>query len=458
MWEAINTTGHWEGEIWNKRKNGELFPEFLNINTVADANGQVDHYIALFSDISEEKETEEKQERLQHDLQQAQKMESLGQLTGGIAHDFNNLLAIINGYSSLTLEQCLEQGDERLAGYMRHVNNASDRATRLVSQMLAFSRSDKADDMPIQLAPLVKEDIKLLRASLPSTIDIKSDISTELPNVVMDPTQLHQIMMNLAVNARDAMQGAGTLTIRLGCARGIDTRSPVTYKPVKGDWIELAVTDTGSGIDAETAENIFQPFFTTKELGKGTGMGLSVIYGIMENHSGHILLDSEPGKGSTFRMLFAPLRQEENMQDDNEQGANEVPLGDSSEILVVDDELSLGIFMEALLNTYGYQATSMTDSSEALELFKQDPARFSMLITDQTMPLMTGMELIGRIREIRPDLPVILCTGYSDKVDAKGAADLDIPFFEKPIDDEKLLKTMAERLTQSNGDGLDDVD
>ncbi len=447
--QGLEENGCWEGEVYNKRSDGEYYPEHLSINTVTDAGNGVSHYIALFSDISEIKQAEESKKRLERDLQQAQKMESLGQLTGGIAHDFNNLLAIINGYSTLTLEQCTEQGDERLAGYMRHVTNASDRATRLVAQMLAFSRSDKGDDMPIDLAPLVKEDIKLLRASLPSTIEIRSELASELPSVSMDPTQLHQILMNLAVNARDAMQGAGSLTIRLGCARGVDSRSPVTHKPVRGDWIELAVSDSGSGIDAETAQKIFQPFFTTKAPGKGTGMGLSVIYGIMENHGGHILLDSEPGKGSTFRMLFAPLQQQAGVTDASEQEKDAVIQGDGSEILVVDDELSLGIFMEELLKAYGYRATSMADSSEALALFQKDPSRFAMLITDQTMPGMTGMELIRRLREVRPELPVILCTGYSDKVDAQGAADLDIPFFEKPVDDEKLLNTIAEKLHQA---------
>ncbi len=422
---------------------------------IRDENGKAKYLLGISDDITERKGEELERERLQRELQQAQKMESLGQLTGGIAHDFNNLLGIINGYAGLALDNCLNRGEDKLADYMRHLKEAGDRATSLVSQMLAFSRSDQAEDAAVELAPLLKEDIKMLRSTLPSTIEMVSEIEPGLPPVVMNPTQLHQILMNLSINGRDAMKGDGTLTIRLGWARGLDTESPISHKPVKGDWIELSVSDTGSGIDEETAKSIFNPFFTTKEVGKGTGMGLAVIYGIMDNHQGHILLESEEGRGSTFRMLFKPYLDEQLASRKQGELVAALEHGDGSEILVVDDELSLGIFMAELLKSYGYRATSVADSAEALELFTQEPERFAMLITDQTMPHLTGTELIEATRRLRPQLSAILCTGYSDKVDAKGAAEMDILFFEKPVDEQKLIMNIAELLKASrdNVDG-----
>jgi PAS domain S-box-containing protein len=410
-------------------------------------HGEPVYLLGISEDITEQKAAQVEHERLQRELQQAQKMESLGQLTGGIAHDFNNLLAIINGYAGLAFDNCLSRGEDKLAGYMNHLKEASDRATNLVAQMLAFSRSEQAEDMPIHFAPLIKEDIKMLRATLPTSIEIKSEVIAGLPPVVMNPTQLHQILMNLSINARDAMRGVGCLTIHLGWARELDTVSPISHKPVKGDWIELCVSDTGSGIDAQTAKKIFNPFFTTKEVGKGTGMGLSVIYGIMENHLGHILLESEEGKGTTFRMLFRPhLDDIAGMQPQQNDETLNLPQGDGSEILVVDDELSLGVFMAELLKSNGYRATAIADSRAALELFRQEPERFAMLITDQTMPNITGTELIAAIRETHPDFPVILCTGYSDKIDAIGANEMNIPYFEKPVNEVKLMLRIAEIL------------
>ncbi len=373
-------------------------------------------------------------------------MESLGQLTGGIAHDFNNLLGVINGYASLIYERYENEADEKLVNYANHIKTAGNRAAELVTQMLAFSRSSQLDESPVQLEPVLKEDIKMLRATLPSTIEIKTDIEPSLPNVVINPVHLHQILMNLSINARDAMQEVGQLTITLGWARNLNTVSPISHKPVTGDWIELCVSDTGSGIDAEIARNMFNPFFTTKEVGKGTGMGLSVIYGIMESHDGHILLESELGKGSTFRMLFPPTPDDQHETSQESQDVTEPTKGDGSEILLVDDEISLGSFMSELLDNHGYKTLLVTDSSDALTLFQNEPNRFSILITDQTMPVMTGTELIEKIRTIRPELPVILCSGNVDRVNSNKATEMNITLFEKPINSHQLLLTIAELL------------
>lgn len=437
-------------ELVHLHKNGRAV--LLEINGVPffDDAGEVAGYRGVNRDITEKKQVQLEQTRLQRELQQAQKMESLGQLTGGIAHDFNNLLGIINGYSRLTLDQCIQRGDEQLLGYMRHVSDAGNRAAKLVEQMLAFSRSDQFDDAPIEFASLIQEDLEMLRATLPTTIEISCEIEPELPPVVMDPTQLHQIMMNLSINARDAMQGVGKLTVWLGWARDLDTESPVSHRPVKGDWIELCVSDTGSGIEASLLDRIFNPFFTTKEVGKGTGMGLAVIYSIMEAHGGHILLETEKDGGTTFRLLFPPGKETDQVVATQVLKRQAVPRGDGSEILVVDDELGLSLLMTELLNDQGYRATGLTDSGEALALLQQEPDRFSALVTDQTMPGLSGIELIQRLRETDTDLPVLLCTGYSDKIDMKEATELGIPFFTKPVDPEKLFIKLAEVLKSGN--------
>ena len=408
-----------------------------------------DHLLSLvgvIQDITERKIFENENIRMQHELQQAQKMESLGQLTGGIAHDFNNLLGIINGYTGLLENKLPNHKDNKLVDYVHNISEAGDRAATLIAQMLSFSRGDNSEVLAIKLPEILKGEIKMLRSTLPSTIEIKDFIDLNLPNVLMNPAQFHQIVMNLSINARDAMDGMGMLTIRLEWARDLDTQSTVSHKPIKGDWIELSVTDNGSGIDDKTRDNLFNPFFTTKEVGKGTGMGLSVIYRIMEQHNGHIILESEPGSGSTFRMLFPPIHDSGADQLESNQKSVEIPMGDGSEILVVDDEIMLSTQISEVVNLNGYKSTAIDDSLGALELFKKDPDRFSLLITDQTMPKMTGVDLIKKIREIRPELPVIMCSGYSDKINANEAGVLDISYFDKPANIDKLLLKIAELL------------
>jgi len=430
---------------WLTRGGGRCLLQWHN-SILRDKDSNISHIVAMGYDISEMKKAEAERQRLQNELQQAHKMDSLGQLSGGIAHDFNNLLGIINGYANLIHDMYANQQEDKIAKYVKHIKQAGDRAAKLVAQMLAFSRNDQAEDVAVQLAPLLREDVKMLRATLPSTIEFKIEIEPDLPDILINPIQLHQILMNLVINARDAMQGSGQLNIKLAWARDLDTISTISHKPVKGDWLELSVSDSGSGIDEEMINSIFNPFFTTKQVGKGTGMGLAVIYGIMENHKGHILLTSEPGKGSIFRILFAPILGINNEVIQADQSTIELPGGNDSEILVVDDELSLATYIAELVKNHGYKSLAVTDSTEALALFQKEPDRFAMLITDQTMPRMTGIELVEQLKAIRPQLAVILCSGYSDKVNVEVAEELDVSFFGKPIDSKKLILKMAELL------------
>ncbi|MCP4285248.1 MAG: transporter substrate-binding domain-containing protein, partial [Gammaproteobacteria bacterium] len=289
------------------RKDGTTYPVEVHLQYM-DEHPPV--FAAIILDITERGRAEAEQARLQRELQQARKMEALGQLTGGIAHDFNNILGIILGYTDFALNLCDHDGQTKQTEYLNHVKNAGERATGLVTQMLAYSRDEARDDKPLQLQSLLVEDIRMLRSTLPASIEISTEIDDGLPPVLMDQVQFNQIMMNLSINARDAMEGKGKITVGLGWAKGTHAECTVCRKLVRGDWIELSVTDTGSGIKPDVLERIFDPFFTTKDVGKGTGMGLSVTHGIIHSHDGHIMVNTEIGIGSTFRLLFPPITQE----------------------------------------------------------------------------------------------------------------------------------------------------
>ncbi len=425
----------------HSRKDGTVYPVEVHLQHV-DEEPPV--FVAIILDITEREKAESEQALLQRELQQARKMEALGQLTGGIAHDFNNILGIILGYTDFALDQSIQDGHADMVEYLRHVEKAAERAKGLVSQMLSFSRSKASDDKPLQLQPLLAEDIEMLRSTLPASIEIDSEMREDLPSVVMDPVQLNQLLMNLSINARDAMDGKGRLTIRLGWAVELELECAACRKKVSGDWIELSVSDTGSGIGPDVLERIFDPFYTTKGVGKGTGLGLSVIHGIVRSHGGHILVDTEVGKGTTFRVLFKPVREETQEKPGSVGSSSELLRGQGEHLLVLDDEPDLGNFLGDLLKSSGYQTTVMTDSRETLELFREKPDEFAMLITDQTMPGMTGVELVKAIRKIRPEIPVILNSGFSDHIDASAAAELDITYMEKPLRAKTLIQTIGE--------------
>jgi len=426
-------------------KDGKVITLQWNATSLQNEEDRSIYIVAMGYDITEINKNKKEQQRLERELHQAQKMDSLGKLTGGIAHDFNNLLGIINGYSSLVSDKLENRDEGKLVGYLKHIIEAGERAAKLVSQMLSFSRSLPVDELPIDFESLVVEDIKMIRATLPSSIKIKTEIESGLPYVQLSAIHLHQIIMNLAINARDAMQGAGILTIKVGWIKNLDTVSPISHKAVKGDWIQLSICDTGSGVQPEIIHSIFNPFFTTKEVGEGTGMGLSVVYGIMEGCSGHLLLNSELGKGSCFQMLFPPSVKANHDLITQQKGLSldDLKINDL-EILVVDDEQSLGNFMTELVMSYGFKTIFVQNSREALALFKKQPNRFFTLITDQTMPNLTGIELIEEIRKIRPQFPAILCSGFSDKIDSLSAKKKDVTYLEKPINQEKLLEILRE--------------
>ncbi len=411
-----------------------------------DGTGDIFGVLGISRDITERRQAEAEQDRLQRKLQQAQKMEALGQLTGGIAHDFNNILGIMLGYTELAVNRCVQDDRGELAGYLDHVVDAGFRAKNLVAQMLASTRGEIRSNSPLYLEPLVGEGIKMIRAILPTSIEISTEIEEDLPSVAVAPVQVHQLLINLCINARDAMEGKGAINIRLSWVREAGAECAICHGPVKGDWIGLSVEDTGDGISATVLSSMFDPFFTTKEVGKGTGLGLSVVSGIMRSHEGHVLVETEQGKGTAVRLLFPPAAKEIEKTQTADGSTADLPSGQGERILVVDDEPGLGEIIGEQLQSHGYRAAVLTSSQEALELFERNPDEFALVITDQTMPGITGVELVNALRQVRPDMPAILNTGFSDHVDAAGAAKMGIRYLEKPVNAESLILTVGELL------------
>ncbi|HEC13197.1 MAG TPA: PAS domain S-box protein, partial [Acidiferrobacteraceae bacterium] len=407
------------------------------------------------------------QERRQLNIQlrQAQKMETIGQLTGGIAHDFNNILASILGFTSLALQRFVSDDQPELREYLNEVSQAGERARDLVSQMLAFSRTGSSTASQLPLAPMIKEAVKMLRATLPSSIELSGQYATDAPAVMMNPVQLQQVLMNMCINARDAIGDKGRIDIRVRrvCINNGDKHteqvSPndaalrhscdACHNEIEpGDWVELSVCDTGAGIRGDELERIFEPFFTTKDVDKGTGMGLSMVYGIIHQHEGHILVDTKLGAGTTFRLLLPVAEDGPMHKSDIELDASpKAGSLNAARILIIDDEESVARFMGSLLESRGGKVTVLTDSQAALDLFFQDPTAFDLIITDQTMPCLTGVELAQKVLALRPELPMILCTGYSEQVDEAKAMALGIRgYLTKPMQIKTLFNMVVELL------------
>ncbi len=387
------------------------------------------------------KEEIAERERAEAELRQTQKMEALGTLSGGIAHDFNNILAAIIGFTELMANRAAKGSrDER---HLKRIMEASIRGRDLVRQMLAFSRKTEQEKKPLRVSSVVKETVALIRAAIPATISIRVNTLSEPEQILADPTQIQQVLMNLCTNASHAMrEKGGTLDIDLdGVSVSPSNGDPRDMRP--GLYARLIVRDTGTGISPDVMDRIFDPFFTTKKLGEGTGLGLSVVHGIVKQHNGYIFVESEPGKGSIFTVYFPKISGE---PETDAAGGGVVPTG-SERILFVDDEEALVEMGEDVLAELGYQVTARMSSREALALFRLDPSRFDLVMTDQTMPEMTGLELAREILAIRADIPIIMCTGFSHLVDADAAKAAGIKtFVMKPLTRREIAKTIRKVL------------
>jgi two-component system, cell cycle sensor histidine kinase and response regulator CckA len=439
--EKLRQEGHLIFETAHKRFDGKIVP--IEMSSCIIEYDREPTILTIARDISERKESEKEKALLQAQLKQAQKMEAIGTLAGGIAHDFNNILTPISGYTELALRKIPEDSNAR--NNLEQVLTAVQRAKGLVQQILTFSRQEGQQRCALEIKSIIKEALKLLRASLPSTIEIRSYMNAE-GSVIADPTQIHQVMLNLCTNAHHAMrENGGTLEIRLDDVQLTLSESKLAPALKPGPYVCLTISDTGHGMTKDMLERIFEPYFTTKPEGEGTGMGLSVVHGIVKGHGGDITVESIPEKGSIFKVFF-PRNQEKNQKKEPSKCAAPLPRG-SERILIVDDEKTVTDVMEQMLVELGYHVTSYNNSLAALEFFRLHPFSFHLVISDMTMPKMTGAKLIREIHHVRPDIPVIMATGNRKEINPEQAKAFGIRFFLlKPPSIEDLSRAVRDVL------------
>lgn len=437
MWDEITSGEVWHGQLINRRKDNSLYMEEMTITPVRDTKKLITHFIAIKQDITHEIEMEKK-------LRQAQKMEAIGTLTGGIAHDFNNILYAILGYSEMAINAI--DPESKAYKYIERVVNAGKRAADLVEHILTFSRNVDQERQPIQIQYVIKEALKLLKGTLPATIKIQQNIDVNCRPIFADPTQIHQVIMNLCTNAYHAMrENGGILQVKLA-EIAIDAKQAAKHPElVVGQYVRLTVKDTGHGMEESVIQKIFEPFFTTKKVGEGTGLGLSTVLGIVKAHKAAILVNSKPGQGAQFDVLF-PAYEEVQITEEKVEAEPEISEGSES-VMVVDDEKSLVQMNEILLESLGYEVRAFDSSIRALEAFKEAPENFDVIITDQTMPDLTGVQMAQEMLKIRNDIPIILCTGYSEAISPEQAKEIGIrEYLKKPIIGHELAKTIRQIL------------
>ncbi len=443
IWHTVSHGNVWKGKLINKKKDGSLYHVESTVSPIRNESGKIINYVSVNRDIT-------KESMLEKQLSQAQKMEAIGTLAGGIAHDFNNVLSSVIGYTELS--QLEINNPEKCQKHLNKVIMAANRAKDLVTQILSFSRSEKNELMPIDLWAVINEATKLLRASLPTTIEIRKKVHTNHRIILADPTQIHQVIMNICTNAAHAMrQEGGTLDIVLeDCAD--DTEFALQFPNQNaGRFLSLTLRDAGIGMTNDVIKRIFDPYFTTKDKGEGTGLGLAIVHGIVQRHNGQITVASSPGQGTQFH-IYLP-----HTNGDVDKFSNAIseaiPRG-NEKIILVDDESDIIYVGERMLEHLGYKIRSFTSSTEALKAVKADPNDFDVLITDMTMPILTGDQLAIKVKEIRPDLPVLLCTGYNEKISRKKALEIGIDdFLMKPSTLMDLAKSLRNILDNRKGKG-----
>jgi two-component system, cell cycle sensor histidine kinase and response regulator CckA len=435
MWDTIQGGHVWSGRLVNRRKDGHIYHEEATISPVKDASGAIVNFVAVKRDITEHLE-------LSKQLFQAQKMEAVGTLAGGVAHDFNNILQVALGYSELIL------GDEGLSqrhkADLRKINEASSRGADLVQRLLTFSRKSEVKPVPLNLNRRITELGKMLERTVPKMIEIKLHLAEDLATINADATQMDQILMNLAVNARDAMPEGGRLFIETANVVLDEDYAASHLNAKPGHYVLLTIADTGTGMDKETLEHIFEPFYTTKGVGEGTGLGLAVVYGIVQQHGGHVRCYSEPGEGTTFSVYFPALLSDEEPE---EKIARSIPRGGSETILLVDDEDMIRDLCSRILTKSGYSVITARNGKEALELYIAQRDRISLVILDLIMPQMGGKQCLDDLLSIDPAVKVLIASGYSSNDATQEAlASGAKGFVNKPYDMRQVLRVVREVL------------
>jgi signal transduction histidine kinase/CheY-like chemotaxis protein len=402
MWRTITAGKTWAGRLINKKKDGALFHEDAIITPMRQKDGNISHYVAAKRDVTAHVQ-------LENQLRQSQRIEAIGSLAGGIAHDFNNILSGIMGYTEMCLYEAAD--DSPLRGRLDKVLQASHRAKDLIRHIQTFSRQTKFERKPFLLHSVVKEASKLLRASIPSSIEFKTRVD-KVGVVLGDPTQIHQVIMNLCTNAYHAMKETdGVLSVTLDKESVSADSALCRLGLAPGPCARLVVGDTGCGIPEEVKEKIFDPYFTTKPEGEGSGLGLAVVHGIVNGLGGHIDVSSEVGKGTTFT-IHLPLT--ESKADTGRARKAPITKGNQETVLVVDDDTTVLEITSEMLIGLNYRPVARSSAIEALHLFKSKPEHFSAVLTDLTMPGMNGVKLAGEIKKVSPDIPVFLCSGFGD--------------------------------------------
>jgi len=442
LWKSISSGQTWSGRFINKKKDGSQYSEDATISPVFSDNGKITNYVAVKRDVSEKL-------KLESQLQQTQRMESIGTLAGGIAHDFNNILFPIMGHTEMLLKDITE--DSPVRDSLKGIYTGALRAKGLVKQILTFSRQESGNLNLMKIQPIINEVLKLIRSSIPASIEIKQDLDPDCGVIKADPTQIHQIVMNLATNAYHAMEKTGgDLKVNLKIIK-LSRDDVITPGITPGTYACLIIADTGIGMDKIVKEKIFDPFFTTKEKSKGTGMGLSVVHGIVQSMGGAIQVYSKPGKGTEFKVYF-PM-ETGSFEEPNPQ-SNELIRGGTERIMLVDDEEAILTMEKMMLERLGYRVAPRISSIDALEEFRSDPAKFDLIITDMAMPNMSGDKLSAELVKIRTDIPVLLCTGFSETMSEERAESLGIKgFLLKPIVMKDFSDKIREVLDSKNSPG-----
>jgi len=444
--ETARREGRWEREGWRVRKDGSRFFAHVIIDAIRDERGEVIGFAKVTRDITERMETQKALEQAREALFQSQKMEAIGQLTGGIAHDFNNLLMAVLG--SLELVRKRLAFDPKITPLLENAIQGAERGTGLTQRMLAFARKQDLTLEPVDLSDLVRGMVSLLHSSIGPAIDIAVRFPSDLPPVQTDPNQLETALLNLAVNARDAMPDGGTITISASAERVEAGGGPAP----PGAYVRLSVADTGAGMDAETVSRASEPFFTTKGVGKGTGLGLSMVHGLAAQSGGRLTIDSRPGEGATIA-LWLPVASEAAGQAPARSGRGHAAAPGKTRplrILTVDDDRLVLLNTAALLEDLGHSVLQAVSGKEALRLLAREP-QVDLVITDQAMPEMTGVQLREALAKVRPALPVLIATGYAE---LPPDADPDLRRISKPFSQHELARAVQECAPPAQSTGL----